>query len=251
VIVGNLDSLGVPGDLPDKEMITVDRVAKDASTALTDTKAAPLTTSAGGKVTITGGSVVYAPPTAGLTGADTFYATVTDGELGSNRAMITVYPQPVKNGGFENCLQSNCRSDSLGGDYAPWTFPAINAYTYLWRIGSGAHTGQVVAQVGVYKYGDPGTVAQALQVPSTGPHTLTVWYKHQSGSDADTVAIRVVDGSNTQVLKTLTNATSNTWQRADFDLSAYAGKQVSLQFAGSGANDGSSSTWWIDDVSLN
>jgi hypothetical protein len=248
IVVGLPDVDGVPsaGDSKDKEIIRVADVATGAATAGNKTS---VSTTAGGKATIDGGSVVYSPPAAGLTGTDTFYVDVTDGDLVSSRAMITVYPQPVKNGGFETCT-SLCTLDG-SASVAPWT-GSLTANVFLWGgVPSSTHSGSSLAVLKAPTYGGTYTMAQSFAVPSSGTPKLTVWCKAPLVNSADTLTISILDGATEQTLKTVTGSPTSSWAQSVFDLSVYKGRTVTLQFKATGPNDGVSSSWYIDDISLN
>jgi murein DD-endopeptidase MepM/ murein hydrolase activator NlpD len=153
----------------------------------------------------------------------------------------------IANGGFEN-----------GVPGTPWT--ATNSknqsdpliYTRL------PHTGSWGGWLGnVLNYTD--TLAQAVNIPQGARVvTMTFWLNVSStepagGANDHMVAVlRSAPGQTIgTALNVTTAATRDTWvkQAVTFDVSAYAGQQVTLNFTG--YNDGANkSSFYIDDVSL-
>jgi hypothetical protein len=218
-------------------------------------------TPAGGTASVADGKVTYRPPTTVWT-QDSFYATVTDhyysqrSGVSATVAKVTVvnsdvYPSGITNGSF---------SDGLTGWQKGGTLSTVGIG---WKAGGtdGATAGPF-ASMTVPTFFGTASLSQSLLVPQTGSGTLTVWRRiTKQGVGCNDTALQPVDsldlavtpdGGAKRLLATFTNRDSKlcSWQKAQYDLSAYKGQPVTLSFTTTGMNDASSTKFDIDEISL-
>jgi hypothetical protein len=97
------------------------------------------------------------------------------------------------------------------------------------------------------------SVQQTIGLPADAAQvTLNFWYYPTSGnSDEDRAYVAVLD-SGGSLLNTLwlTVSDAQTWQSADFDLSAYRGQTVTLRFTVLNKSSPGVTSIWLDDISL-
>jgi Zn-dependent metalloprotease len=148
----------------------------------------------------------------------------------------------ISNGGFE-------------GSASPW----VNAGsgTFYTANGSYPHGGTGYDYFGVDN-SVTGTAYQQVTIPSTAAGTLTFWLNVSSSESATTaydylyVEVRSTSGALLTTLATYSNkdkTTAGNYSQKSFNLSAYKGQTVRIQFRT--ATDSSvSTTFRVDDVSL-
>nr|WP_307826879.1 M28 family peptidase [Streptomyces pactum] len=143
--------------------------------------------------------------------------------------------QLITNGGFESGT-------------SPWTGDtgAIGAHA-----GQNAHSGTRFAWLGGYGYAESDTISQTVTVPADCTRaTLTYWVHVDTAETENTAYDTFTVKAGTSTLDSLSNtdAASGYTQRT-VDLSAYAGRQVTLTFTGT--EDASLQTSFVvDDVSV-
>ncbi|NLE59539.1 MAG: hypothetical protein GX616_14350 [Planctomycetes bacterium] len=147
----------------------------------------------------------------------------------------------IQNGGFESGGGVGWQEYSLQGyelvnQYNPWTG--------VW----GAFLG------GVNEADD--RLSQAVTLPAGASLTLTAWWSLATDEqpyeryDTLTLSLHRPDGSLLVTLATLDNtAEENTWERLTFDLTSYAGQNVTIRFAAL-TDLSDASDFYLDDVTL-
>jgi hypothetical protein len=129
-----------------------------------------------------------------------------------------------------------------------------------WNIapmkGGGNCYGYVGSEVTVTK-----DLHQVITIPAACNQAILSYYQStETGESAmgnDVFTAEVIDGANTQVLQSLDakDYTATTlWQKHNFDLSAYRGKTITVQFQGSFTDSSTTAYDWsyfyVDNVSL-
>jgi subtilisin family serine protease len=120
--------------------------------------------------------------------------------------------------------------------------------------GSGAHTGSWMAWLGGWGEAHKDVLNQTVTIPAAGSVTLRyqldVTTDEDAGAAYDKLAVQVVAGGVVTTVRSYSNLDeSNAYVQRTVDLSAYAGRKVTLRF--SAVEDGSVATSFrIDDVSL-
>jgi hypothetical protein len=149
----------------------------------------------------------------------------------------------ISNGGFE-------------GSSSPWVLSSLGAY---WNASGYPHSGSGYVTMG-YDNSVTGTMYQTVSIPSTASGSLSFWLNITSEEgtavayDFLYVEVRNTSGTLLRTVATYTNqnkvATAGSYtQRGSFDVSAYRGQTVRIQFRA--VTDGSLRTWFrVDDVSL-
>lgn len=145
------------------------------------------------------------------------------------------------NGGFET------------GTFSSWTVlgsspaPAVST--------AAAHSGTNSAALGSFGGGEtPGdaSIYQTINVPAAGG-TLSYWYLSTTsdGIAFDWQDAYVVNTSGT-ILATIMHVCSNSgaWTNVTYNMAAYAGQTVRIEFLVHGDNAGDPTNMYVDDVSL-
>jgi hypothetical protein len=172
----------------------------------------------------------------------TVTATDTTGAKGSTAFIIyvttpsTCSGQLVKNGGFESGSTN-------------WTTTSGVIQT----DGAYSHTGMGYAWLDGYAQPWTDTVSQSIAIPSGCKATLTYWVwistNQTTTSPVDTLTVRA-NGTSVQVLSNASSIANTGYVQETVNLSAYAGKTVTLQFAGVQSSSVSTS-FLVDDVAVN
>jgi subtilisin family serine protease len=145
---------------------------------------------------------------------------------------------------------------------ASWSRSSTNALTLICTAAgcTGApapHTGSYLAWLGRDTNSETSTVTNstAMVLPAGVSARLSFWYaidSEESSCTFDYGYVRVTADGLTSTIKTFPlcyENTSSTWERMQINLSAYAGKTITLAFRA--ANDGSApSSFYIDDVQV-
>jgi len=138
---------------------------------------------------------------------------------------------------------------------SPW----VNSGTGAFYIANGSypHGGTGYDYFGVNN-NVSGQTYQTVSIPSNAAGTLTFWLNVSSSESASTpydylyAEVRNTSGGLLQTLQTYSNqnkTTAGTYSQKSFNLSAYKGQMVRIQFRS--MTDGSvTSTFRVDDVSL-
>jgi Zn-dependent metalloprotease len=149
-------------------------------------------------------------------------------------------PDAVRNPGFE------------AGPDGVWTDPdnTITSATFAFP-----HRGSWYAFLNGFGTATSNTLSQPIRVPDSATARLGFWLLvHTSESPGsgpmDTLQVSVDDGSGRDVLSTYSNEdANNSYTRHELDLSSYAGKKVTLTFAGQ-EDDSGQTSFLLDDVSV-
>jgi subtilisin family serine protease len=141
--------------------------------------------------------------------------------------------------------------------------PGFESGNTVWSATSGvitssssrpARTGSWKAWLNGYGSSSTDTLSQNVTLPATGTKTLSFYLRidtAESGSTVyDTLKVQIVSGGTTSTLATYSNVNAtSTYVLKSFSLAAYAGKTVTVRFAG--AEDSSLQTSFvIDDTSV-
>jgi hypothetical protein len=204
--------------------------------------ASSMATAAGGTATVTNGKVTYQPPSGSWSSPDTFYVTISDHDLNSLPIKVSVYHSGVTNGGFSDQL-AGWATTGGGVSIQEQEGGVVGKFARFTVLGTGGTT----------------TLSQSLAVPSSGTGKL-VLYRRGIGAEAlwngqssghDTLQLAVTSGGTTQVLDTVSDKdVTGDWTRYEYDLSGFKGKAVELKFTASGPNDGYTTYFDLDEISL-
>ncbi len=166
----------------------------------------------------------------GAKGSTTFTLTVGSGSTGCTAAQL------LGNPGFES------------GTASPWT-----ATAGVIDNGSSepAHSGSWKAYLDGYGSAHTDTLSQTVTIPAGCKATLSFWLHIDTAETGTTAYDKLTVQANSTTLATYSNVNANTgYAQKSFDLSAYAGKSVTLKFTG--VEDASLQTSFvIDDTALN
>jgi hypothetical protein len=221
----------------------------------TDSGGASLTYSATGlpaglSISSTSGLISGTPTTAGSSSA-TVTATDTTGATGSATFKWTVAgaggctaKQLLGNPGFET------------GSAAPWS--ATAGVISSSNAGEPAHSGNWLAWLDGYGYTHTDTLGQTVTIPSgCSSYTFSFWLHVDTAklgsTPTDTLKVQVLSTSGAVLgtLATYSNANAPSgYQQHSFNLSAYAGKTVTLKFTGHQQGFFQTS-FVVDDTALN
>ena len=178
----------------------------------------------------TAGVTVTATDSTGAKGSTTFTLTVGSGSTGCTAAQL------LGNPGFES------------GTASPWT-----ATAGVIDNGSSepAHSGSWKAYLDGYGSAHTDTLSQTVTIPAGCKATLSFWLHIDTAETGTTAYDKLTVQANSTTLATYSNVNANTgYAQKSFDLSAYAGKSVTLKFTG--VEDASLQTSFvIDDTALN
>lgn len=157
------------------------------------------------------------------------------------RAAPTACVEVVKNGGFES------------GSGVGWQEYSVHDYELVSQYNP--RTGEWGAFLGGVNDADD-RLSQAVVLPAGANLTLTAWWSLATGEqpyeryDTLTVSLHRSDGSLLATLATLDNtAEENTWEKLTFDLTSYAGQNVTIEFAAL-TDLSDASDFYLDDITL-
>jgi hypothetical protein len=243
------------------------------STAVTAGSAESVALSAGGgpagsTVTFTpasvtsGGSSTLSVATTSTTAAGTYPITVTGtAASGTHTATYTLTVTPASGGGCTPAqLLVNPGFES--GTGSAWTGTSTLGFNPITNSTSGEppHSGSWEAWFNGNGTADTDTVSQTVTIPAGCTATLSYWLhidstESTSTATPDTFTVQLVDSSGT-VLTTLAgysnlNKASGYTQHSS-DVSAYAGRTVTLRFTGVETDTkGGTTSFVLDDTALN
>lgn len=162
-------------------------------------------------------------------------------ERATARAVPTACVEMVQNGGFES-------GSGVGWqEYSLQDHELVSQYNP--RSGEwGAFLG------GVNEVDD--RLSQAVTLPEGASLTLTVWWSLATDEqpyeryDTLTLSLHRPDGSLLATLTTMDNtAEENIWEKLTFDLTSYAGQNLTIRFAAS-TDLSDASDFYLDDITL-
>lgn len=148
----------------------------------------------------------------------------------------------IVNGGFESAGTGWSQSSARGNNLISGFF---------------VYSGKAAADLaGNALNNDTDRLTQKITVPANVSARLQFWWAlrtEEAGVAFDTLAIKVLNNSG-GLLKTLatydnTTLAPYTWEQASFDLSAYAGQTIQIQFEAK-TDQGNPTEFFIDDVSV-
>jgi len=148
----------------------------------------------------------------------------------------------IQNGGFES------------GGGVGWQEYSLKDYELVSQFNP--RTGEWGAFLGGVNEADD-RLSQAVTLPAGANLTLTAWWslatEEEPSEPYDTLTISLLrqsDGSVLATLATLDNtAEENIWEQLVFDLSSYAGQNVTISFAAE-TDISNASDFYLDDTSL-
>jgi len=148
----------------------------------------------------------------------------------------------IQNGGFES------------GGGVGWQEYSLQDYELVIQFNS--WTGEWGAFLGGVNEADD-RLSQAVTLPAGANLTLTAWWslatEEEPSEPYDTLTISLLrqsDGSTLATLATLDNtAEEGIWEQLAFDLSSYAGQNVTISFAAK-TDISNVSDFYLDDISL-
>ncbi|MFN2390389.1 MAG: M4 family metallopeptidase [Pyrinomonadaceae bacterium] len=159
-------------------------------------------------------------------------------------------PTPTPSGGSELIVNG-----SFEAGQSPWVLSGSGAF--YTNAGSYPRSGTSYIYFGVNN-SVTGTGYQQVTIPSTATGTLTFWLNISSSESTSTpydylyVEVRNSSGALLSTLATYTNqnkTTAGSYSQKSFDLSAYKGQTVRIQFRNT-MDGGVTSTFRVEDVSL-
>ena len=155
---------------------------------------------------------------------------------------LNSYSQLLSDPGFE--------SGGIG-----WTFAGTFAIVDSTDI-SFAHSGNAFALLCGQGKAETSTVSTSVAVPAGVKSSLTFWVRTYTGDASgvahDKLQAQVISGGATTTLATYANndATANGWTQETYDLSAFAGKTITLKFTGTENADATPTYFMLDDFAL-
>jgi subtilase family serine protease len=196
---------------------------------------------------VTSGNNLYYPATSGYDmasgiGTPDAYNLVRDingSSSGGGGGGGGTQSQLIQNGGFENGT-------------SPWVESSSGGYQLI--DSTNPHTGNDSAYLGGYNNAND-SIYQKISVPSTASSvTLSYWTDVETTETSHAydflkVQVRNTSGKVLKTLQTQSDATASGWKSQSFDLSAYKGQTVEVNFVAT--NDYSNPTdFFVDDVSV-
>ena len=193
--------------------------------------------------TATGGTVsssgfYTAPATAGTYTVKATSVADTSKSASATVNVSTIGNELIKNGGFESGATNWTQTSGVIGTYTGQ--PAHGGSYDAWMCGYGStHTDYVQQSVAIPAGG--ATLSFWLHIDSAETTTSTAY---------DTLKVQIINGTTTTTLATYSNLNKATgYSQKSFNLSAFAGKTVTVKFLG--VEDSSLQTSFvIDDVSV-
>ena len=117
-----------------------------------------------------------------------------------------------------------------------------------------AHGGTSFALLGGAGQAETSSIFQTVTVPNT-PSTLSLWLwvytQDTSTAKHDALQIQVISPSGTTTLGTYANGSASQWTQVQFDMSAYAGKTVTIKCVGTENSDALATYFLLDDFAFN
>ncbi|MDH6134721.1 subtilase family serine protease [Kitasatospora sp. MAA4] len=224
--VGTAVSLQVSGsDSATSQTLSYSATGLPAGLSISSTGLITGTPTAAGTSTVT----VTAKDSTGATGSTTFTFTVAAGSTGCTPAQLLADP------GFES------------GASGAWT-----ATSGVFDNGTSepAHSGSWKAYLDGYGSTHTDTLSQTVTIPAGCKATFSFWLHIDTAETGSTAYDKLTVAANGTTLKTFSNVNANTgYTQQTVDLSAYAGKTVTLKFTGT--EDASLQTSFvIDDTAV-
>jgi uncharacterized repeat protein (TIGR01451 family) len=150
-------------------------------------------------------------------------------------------PNPIQNGDFENGQDGSWIEDSSNGydliveGFAP---TAVVPHSGDWGVWLGGANWEI------------SSLTQDVTVPSGNP-TLTYWIylASQESTCSGDIGKVMVNGSNLESFYLCTSTNTGGWVQHSFDLSTFAGMNVTIEFYAS-LNGANNSNFFLDDVAI-
>lgn len=209
-----------------------------------------------------GGNSTLSIATSSTTAAGTYSITVTgNAASGTHTTTYTLTVTPAGSGGC-TAAQLLVNPGFESGTGTGWTGTSTLGFNPITNSTSGEppHSGSWEAWFDGNGTADTDTVSQTVTIPSGCTATLSYWLhidstESTSSATPDTFTVQLVDSSGT-VLTTLAsysnlNKASGYTQHSS-DVSAYAGRTVTLRFTGTETDtNGGTTSFVVDDTALN
>ncbi|MDH6111991.1 subtilase family serine protease [Kitasatospora sp. MAP12-15] len=225
--VGSAVSLQVSGsDSASGQSLTYSATGLPAGLSISASGLISGTPTTAGSSTVT----VTAKDSTGATGNTTFTFTVA-------AASSCTPAQLLGNGDFET------------GSAAPWTATSgvINSDT----VSEPAHSGNYDAWLDGYGSSHTDTLSQSVTVPAGCKASFSYWLHIDTAKTGSTAADKLTVTANGTTLQTFSNVNAGTgYTQQTVDLSAYAGKTVTLKFTGVENSSSLQTSFVIDDASV-
>ncbi len=184
--------------------------------------------------------------TVSTAGSSTVTVTVTDA---AGKSATTSFGWTVAGSGGGSCTPAQLLGNPgfETGSAAPWT---ASSGVVDNSSSEAAHGGSWKAYLDGYGSSHTDTLSQTVTVPAGCKATLSFWLHIDTAETGSTAYDKLTVSVNGTTLKTYSNADAAAgYQQRTFDLSAYAGKSVTLKFTGT--EDSSLQTSFvIDDASI-
>ncbi|ARF80913.1 hypothetical protein HS99_0007385 [Kitasatospora aureofaciens] len=184
--------------------------------------------------------------TVSTAGSSTVTVTVTDA---AGKSATTSFGWTVAGSGGGSCTPAQLLGNPgfETGSAAPWT---ASSGVVDNSSSEAAHGGSWKAYLDGYGSSHTDTLSQTVTVPAGCKATLSFWLHIDTAETGSTAYDKLTVSVNGTTLKTYSNADAAAgYQQRTFDLSAYAGKSVTLKFTGT--EDSSLQTSFvIDDTSI-
>ncbi|TWG01253.1 putative Ig domain-containing protein [Kitasatospora viridis] len=189
--------------------------------------------------------LISGTPTA--SGSSSVTVTVTDGTGATGSTSFTWTEAGATSCANPGQLLGNAGFES--GSASPWTATSgvINSDT----TSEPAHSGNYDAWLDGYGSAHTDTLAQTVTVPAGCKASFSFWLHIDTAKTGTTAADKLTVTANGTTVASFSNLNANSgYVQETYDLSAYAGQSVTLQFKGVENSSSAQTSFVIDDTAL-
>ncbi|MFF7634910.1 putative Ig domain-containing protein [Kitasatospora sp. NPDC008050] len=187
--------------------------------------------------------------TASTAGSYSVTVTVTD-STGASGSTTFGWTVSTSGGGCSGAGQLLGNAGFESGSASPWTATAgvINSDT----VSEPAHSGNYDAWLDGYGAAHTDTLSQTVTVPTGCKATFSFWLHIDTAKTGKTAADKLTVTAGSTTLATFSNLNANNgYVQESYDLSAFAGKSVTVKFSGVENSSSAQTSFVIDDTALN
>ncbi|WP_327066022.1 putative Ig domain-containing protein [Kitasatospora sp. NBC_01302] len=187
--------------------------------------------------------------TASTAGSYSVTVTVTD-STGASGSTTFGWTVSTSGGGCSGSGQLLGNPGFETGSASPWTATAgvINSDT----TDEPAHSGNYDAWLDGYGASHTDTLSQTVTVPTGCKATFSFWLHIDTAKTGKTAADKLTVTAGSTTLATFSNLNANNgYVQESYDLSAFAGKSVTVKFSGVENSSSAQTSFVIDDTALN